>query len=90
MSRPVLLVDDDPHMLDLMVLELDAEGIEHRSASSGAEARAALAEETPSTIVLDLLLPDVQGTELLKHIRKDHPATPVVVVTAQDDVERAV
>ena len=73
MTRPVLLVDDDPLMLELMAFELDTEGIAHRGASTGAEALDALRDEPFSAVVLDLHLPDVTGTELLSTLRDDHP-----------------
>ncbi len=90
MTRPVLLVDDDPLMLELMSFELETEGMDHRTAGSGAEALAALQDEGFSAVVLDLHLPDVTGTELLSAVRDEHPELPVIMVTAEGDVRRVV
>src|SRR5690349_16402770 len=53
-----------------------------RGAASGAEALAALAEETPCVVLTDLQLPDGDGLGLVETIRRQHPSVPVVLMTA--------
>jgi DNA-binding NtrC family response regulator len=87
MAAKVLLVDDDPIILHLVAAQLKAEGIESVGASTGAEALRRLEEERPAAVVLDLGLPDIPGKDLLARIHVDHPAIPVVMLTAADGVE---
>ncbi len=82
----VLLIDDDPTLLRLVEFHLQGEGFETVTASSGAQALARLAEGVPAAIVLDLMLPDLSGKDLLAKLHRDHPGIPVVVLTAQADV----
>ena len=90
MSEKVLLIDDDPKLLRLVEHHLSSEGFVTVSAATGAEALECLKTEEPAAIVLDLLLPDVSGTQLLAEFQKNHPTVPVVVLTAKTDVEEVV
>ncbi len=90
MSGKVLLVDDDPSMLRLVAFELDREGIRTVSANTGKEGLRLLEEEEPAVVVLDLLLPDIPGTEVLARMRKARPGTPVVMLTVRSDLEAVV
>ena len=90
MSRKVLLVDDDPMSLQMVAFHLDHADIESTTAASGAEALRAMAEQEPGAIVLDLMLPDVVGAELLDRLHADWPGVPIVVLTAHGAVSEAV
>ena len=84
MERRVLIVDDHDFNLKLLERLLQLEGREVRAADSLAAAEAALAEEEPAMIVLDLNLPDGSGLELTRKL-KSHPVTaaiPILVCTA--------
>ena len=88
--RRILIVDDDPDVVFLIRSVLDATGHELVTAGDVASAEAALAADTPSLIVLDLVLPDGDGRSLLMRLR-ERPATastPVIVLTATSS-ERA-
>ncbi len=89
-SRKVLLVDDDAKLVRLVQLELGEEGLESVVAATGAEALARLEEEEPTTVVLDLQLPDVHGRALLERLARDWPHLPVVVLTAEGAIQEVV
>ena len=80
----VLVVDDNEKNLKLACDVLDAAGLRTLGASSGAEALARAAECVPDVILLDLRLPDLDGTEVLRELRSlERTATiPVVAVSA--------
>jgi signal transduction histidine kinase/DNA-binding response OmpR family regulator len=81
----VLVVDDDPAVRRLVLETLRAEGIELREAADGASALAEIASRTPDCVVLDLIMPGVDGFEVLERLQAD-PETrllPVLVLTAR-------
>ena len=82
----VLIVDDDPAMRDLIGRLMQTEGWDVREASNGALALQCLAERPPTVIVLDLLMPQLDGFTFLMKLRSTRAwqAIPVVVVTAKD------
>jgi DNA-binding NtrC family response regulator len=86
----VLLVDDDPKLLRLLQHELSEEDLASITAGTGAEALARLEDEEPSTVVLDLHLPDVHGKELLERLAHGWPGVPVVVLTAEGAISEVV
>jgi CheY-like chemotaxis protein len=81
----VLVVDDSPAIRTLIVVNLELEGYDVRSAADGKEALAVVAEWQPHVITLDVVMPELGGFETLERLRAD-PATadiPVVMVTAR-------
>ncbi len=82
---PILVVDDDPDARDLICRALDSAGHEVIEAKNGAEALRILERRTPRLIVLDLMMPEVDGFDVLEHLRRQHrqEQIPVVVVTAK-------
>jgi DNA-binding response OmpR family regulator len=94
MSRKVLLCDDDPLLVDLVQYRLSSQGWEVVVARDGGEAMARLAEGAPDAIILDAMMPVVDGYEVLRRLRES-PATattPVIMLTArkqETDVLRA-
>ncbi len=83
----VLVVDDEPSLTDLLSLALRYEGWEIRTAGDGAGALKAAREFRPDAVVLDVMLPDVDGLELLRRLRADTPDIPILFLTARDAVE---
>ncbi|MCT4908746.1 response regulator transcription factor [Pseudomonas aeruginosa] len=65
----LLLIDDDRELCELLGTWLVQEGFSVRASHDGAQARRALAEQTPDAVVLDVMLPDGSGLELLKQLR---------------------
>jgi len=81
----ILVVDDEPEAVELVEFNLRQGGYEVLTASDGAEALKKARSNLPSLIVLDLMLPEVDGLEVCKMLRRD-PATaavPIVMVTAK-------
>jgi len=89
----VLVVEDEPDIRNLVVHHLTREGFRCRVAASGAEALARVRTATPDLVVLDLMLPEMDGLEVCRRLRAD-PATatiPIIMLTAKaDEVDRVV
>lgn len=83
----VLVVDDEPNLTELLSMALRYEGWEVRSAASGIQAVRAAKEFAPDAVVLDMMLPDFDGMEVLRRMRGDDPNVPVLFLTAKDAVE---
>ena len=86
----ILMVDDDPKILLLLQNLLEDNGYEVQTAESGTAAVAAVQRHPPDLILLDILLPDMDGMEVCGRLR-DNPATrtiPVIFLTAHDTTAR--
>ena len=83
----VLVVDDEPNLTELVSMALRYEGWELRTAGTGTEAVRTAREFTPDAVVLDMMLPDIDGLEVLRRMRADQPDVPVLFLTARDAVE---
>ncbi|MFQ5989437.1 MAG: response regulator [Candidatus Methylomirabilales bacterium] len=85
----ILAVDDDPQALEILLTSLGEAGFEVLTAMSGEEALGTLAKTTPDLILLDLMMPGMNGHDLLRELkgRKETSDIPVVVITALDQVE---
>jgi DNA-binding response OmpR family regulator len=81
----LLLIDDDVELCELLSSWLAHEGFQVRACHDGQSARRALAEATPAAVVLDVMLPDGSGLELLKQLRAGHPELPVVMLSARGE-----
>jgi two-component system, OmpR family, KDP operon response regulator KdpE len=83
MSPRVLVVDDEPQILRFLQPALDASGYVVLHAETGREALRAAANAAPDIIILDLGLPDMDGKEVLKQVRR-FSKVPVIVLSARD------
>ncbi len=83
----VLVVDDEANLTELLSMALRYEGWEVRASGTGAEAVRAAREFQPDAVVLDMMLPDFDGLEVLRRMRADDPNVPVLFLTAKDAVE---
>ena len=83
----VLVVDDEANLTELLSMALRYEGWEVRSAGSGLAAVRAAKEFAPDAVVLDMMLPDFDGMEVLRRMRADDPNVPVLFLTAKDAIE---
>ena len=83
----MLVVDDEPTLSELLSMALRYEGWEVRSAADGSSAVRAAREFRPDAVVLDVMLPDFDGLEVLRRMRADTPDVPVLFLTARDAVE---
>src|SRR5512144_2921210 len=86
----ILLVDDDPDLLKLISLRLTSAGYRVRTADSGESALAALAIARPGAVITDLRMPGIDGLQLFEAIHRQHPALPVIILTAHGTIPDAV
>jgi two-component system OmpR family response regulator len=88
-GRPVrvLVVDDEANLAELLAMALRLEGWEITVALTGGRAVAAAKRERPDAVVLDMMLPDIDGLEVLRRIRSSFADIPVLFLTARDSVE---
>src|SRR5437773_1013899 len=86
----ILLVDDDPDLLRLISLRLMSAGYRVRTADSGETALAALAIARPGTVITDMRMPGIDGLQLFEAIHRQHPAMPVIILTAHGTIPDAV
>jgi two-component system OmpR family response regulator len=89
-AERLLVVDDEADIADLLTTGLRFVGFDVRSANTGAEALAVAAEFRPHLLVLDVMLPDIDGFELCRQIRRDREQVGVVFLTARDRTEDAI
>ena len=81
----LLLIDDDQELCELLGSWLTQEGFSVRACHDGQSARKALAEQAPAAVVLDVMLPDGSGLELLKQLRSEHAELPVLMLSARGE-----
>ncbi len=86
----VLVVDDDAASRRLLEVRLRGLGCEVATAGDGREALAAIQQEPPALLMLDLQMPRMDGMELLRALRRDGTDLPVIVITAHGSIETAV
>ena len=82
----ILVVDDEPAVRDSLDRALRIEGYDVELAADGSEALTAVAEHPPDALVLDLMMPRVDGVEVCRRLRSEGDRTPVLVLTARDAV----
>jgi two-component system OmpR family response regulator len=83
----VLVVDDEHNIAELISMALRYEGWDTRQAHTGTKAVTAAKDFKPDAVVLDMMLPDFDGMEVLRRLRGFSPDVPVVFLTARDSVE---
>jgi two-component system OmpR family response regulator len=88
-GKPIraLVVDDESSISDLVSIALKYEKFEVRTAASGRDAVSVASEFDPDIIILDIMLPDFDGLEVMKRIRSAQKDVPVLFLTAKDDVK---
>ena len=82
----VLTVDDEPSLTELLAMAMRYEGWEVTTAATGNDAVRAARAIKPDAIVLDMMLPDFDGLEVMRRIRTEQPDVPVIFLTAKDGV----
>ena len=83
----VLVVDDEPNIAELLSMALRYEGWDVAQAGTGTAAVAVAKRERPDAVVLDIMLPDFDGLEVMRRLRTSMPDVPVLFLTARDAVE---
>jgi two-component system OmpR family response regulator len=85
--RRILVVDDEPSIVDAVATALRYEGYEVSEARTGRDGLAAARSDQPDLIVLDVMLPDVDGFEIARRIRADGLPIPILFLTAKDGLD---
>lgn len=83
----ILIVDDEASLADLLRMAMKYEGWETRTADNGVNAVKAAREFRPDAVVLDIMLPDIDGLEVLARLRADGNDVPVLFLTAKDSLD---
>jgi two-component system phosphate regulon response regulator PhoB len=93
MGQRILVVDDEPDLLELVRVNLSQAGFDVETAETGRQALERARRATPDLLILDLMLPDLSGTEVCRHLRADPSLgeIPIIMLTARaDEVDRVV
>jgi two-component system, OmpR family, response regulator len=83
----VLVVDDEAVLAEMVSMALRYEGWSISTAGDGSSAIAAARAQRPDVVVLDVMLPDMSGLDVLHKLREENPQLPVLLLTAKDAVE---
>jgi two-component system, OmpR family, response regulator MprA len=86
----ILVVDDEPAVRDAVQRALRLENYDVQTASDGSDALKSLALSSPDLVILDVLMPGVDGLEVCKRLRTAGDATPILMLTARDSVANRV
>ena len=86
-THRVLVVDDEPNIVDVVTMALRFQGFAAESAGTGAEAIAAVSSFRPDLIVLDVMLPDMEGFDVAQRLGAQHNRVPIIYLTARDATE---
>lgn len=86
---PILIADDDNDLRTSLNEELQKEGYQISTASNGKEALALLQSNKFDVAILDIKMPKVDGFEVLKSVKKEHPKMKVIMLTAYADLKNA-
>jgi len=84
MSKKILVVEDEPGIMVSLRDELESEGYTVHTAESGDKALALAKEKNPDLIILDIMLPVLNGYEVCKRLRMDGDLTPIIMLTVKD------
>ena len=85
-----LIVDDEPVLAEMVSMTLRYEGWHVATAGSGAAAIRSARDNPPDVVVLDIMLPDISGLEVLAVLRKNQPGLPLLLLTAKDSQEERI
>jgi DNA-binding NtrC family response regulator len=89
-KNKILVVDDEDALRTVLSAELEGEGYKVSSAADGSEAISALKSQTFDLILLDIKMPNVDGFEVLKYVKENHPSTKVIMLTGFADLKNAI
>jgi two-component system OmpR family response regulator len=83
----ILVVDDEPNILDVLAMALRFQGFQIETAATGEQALAAAASFKPQLMVLDIMLPDMEGFEVARRLGAQRAEIPIIFLTARDATE---
>jgi two-component system, OmpR family, response regulator len=84
-AHRVLVVDDEPNIVDVVTMALRFQGFAVESAGTGAKALAAVGDFRPHIILLDVMLPDMEGFDVAERLGAQRARVPIIFLTARDD-----
>ena len=82
-AKKVLIVDDEPDTLELVKLVLESGGFEAILANNGIEAMAKIETGTPDLVLLDIMMPDMDGWDIFRKIKEKNSSIPIAILTAK-------
>jgi two-component system, OmpR family, response regulator VicR len=82
-TKKVLVVDDEPDTLELVKLVLESGGFEAVLANNGKEALAQIATMRPDLVLLDIMMPDMDGWDVFRKMKERDPGIPIAILTAK-------
>ncbi len=82
-EKKVLIVDDEPDTLELVKLVLESDGFQTVLAENGVEALKEVEASRPDIVILDIMMPDMDGWEVFRKIKKKNPKIPIAILTAK-------
>ena len=83
----VLVVDDEPNITELVSMALRYEGFDVKTAATGRAAISAVSQFSPALVILDVMLPDIDGIEVLRRLNSSGTKVPIIFLTAKDATE---
>ena len=86
-AHRVLVVDDEPNIADVVSMALRFQGFEVETAGTGTDAISAVTSFRPHLIVLDIMLPDMEGFDVAQRLGAQHNRVPIIFLTARDATE---
>src|SRR5947209_4501818 len=89
-NRRILIIDDERPILLTLEALLGRHGYQPETAATAAFGLRVLKTSTPAVVLLDLQLPDAEGLEMLEQIKREHPDTQVIILTAHDSLANAI
>lgn len=81
----ILVVDDEPDILEFIGYNLEKEGYSVASAENGADALVKAGERIPDLVLLDIMMPEMDGIELIHALRRDYPHLPIIAASGMAD-----
>jgi DNA-binding NtrC family response regulator len=89
-NRRILIIDDERPILMTLEALLGRHGYQPHTAATAAYGMRVLRESSPALVLLDLQLPDAEGLQMLEQIKREHPETQVIILTAHDSLNNAI
>src|ERR1700728_842035 len=86
-GRRILVVDDEPSIIDAVATSLRYEGFMVDEATTGRRALAQAQDDPPDLVILDVMLPDLDGVEVTRRLRTDGVRVPILFLTARDTLQ---
>ncbi len=81
--KKVLVIDDEPDSLELVKLVLESDGFTTMLAKNGIEALRLIEATEPDLVLLDIMMPDMDGWEVFRKIKEKYPRAPIAILTAK-------